>query len=121
MWSPDTQTSKLITDLGKTLCFALFFCVFVKGRYIPEPILKYIIAKIAKLVPHDGDLRTKLVNSGSFSKLQQIQMSASSDVKELIDNINKEFPIELVHFYNPKHATFIVVPRKNHPQNLKCV
>ncbi|CAM6016841.1 unnamed protein product [Sphagnum balticum] len=93
----------------------------LQGRYIPEPILKYIIAKIAKLVPNDGDFRTKLVNSGSFSKLQQIQMSASSDVKELIDNINKEFPIELVHFYNPKHATFIVVPPKNHPQNLKCV
>jgi hypothetical protein len=93
----------------------------VKGPYIREPILKYIIAKIAKLVANDGDFRTKLVNSGSFSKLQQIQMSASSDVKELIENINKEFPIELVHFYNPKHATFIVVPPKNQSQNLKCV
>lgn len=79
-----------------------FLCTVVQGPAIPDSILKYILAPIAKLVVHDVELRTKLVLSGTLSRLNKIQPTADARVKELIDKINDVYPSELLHFYAAK-------------------
>jgi hypothetical protein len=75
---------------------------------LPEGILKYVLAQIGKVVPHDQDAKTLFVTSGSFGKMQEIAVEASSEIKELIDNVNSAYPIEIVHYYSPGYSEILL-------------
>lgn len=67
---------------------------------MPEHVLRFVLAQIAKLAVHDKELRTKLVLSGSFGRIQELQLGAENETKELIDKINKTYPSEILSFYS---------------------
>jgi len=67
---------------------------------MPEHVLRFVLAQIAKLAVHDKELRTKLVLSGSFGRIQELQFGAENETKELIDKINKTYPSEILSFYS---------------------
>jgi len=40
--------------------------------------------------------------------MQELAVEASSDIKELIDNVNCAYPIEIVHYYSPGYSEFLL-------------
>ncbi|MCO5560205.1 hypothetical protein L7F22_013815 [Adiantum nelumboides] len=77
----------------------------LQGPRLPEGILKFVVAQLAKVLPNDADARTRFVTSGGFEKLQKLQpLEPGSELKEHIDKINTYYPIELVHYYSPGYS-----------------
>ncbi|KAJ7536824.1 hypothetical protein O6H91_12G083500 [Diphasiastrum complanatum] len=80
----------------------------LQGPSLPEGIMKYVLAQLAKILSSDTDARTRFVTSGGFEKLQQLPVESGSELKELVDNINSAFPIELVHYYSPGYSELLL-------------
>lgn len=77
----------------------------LQGPRLPEGILKFVVAQLAKVLPNDADARTRFVTSGGFEKLQKLQpVEAGSELKEHVDKINTFYPIEIVHYYSPGYS-----------------
>ncbi|KAG0573116.1 hypothetical protein KC19_VG150400 [Ceratodon purpureus] len=108
--SEDLQTKckKAIKGICDRLTFFPALDKLMQGPPLPEGILKYILAQIGKVVPHDQDAKTLFVTSGSFAKMQEIAVEASSEIKEIIDNVNSAYPIEIVHYYSPGYSEILL-------------
>eukprot|EP01018_Ginkgo_biloba_P032891 Gb_28859 [translate_table: standard] len=76
----------------------------LQGPMLPEGILKFVLAQLAKILPNDADARTKFVTSGGFEKLQRLPMESGSELKEYMDKINSYYPIDIVHYYSPGYS-----------------
>eukprot|EP00249_Psilotum_nudum_P029019 c39130_g1_i1 orf=231-803(+) len=76
----------------------------LQGPGLPETILKFVLAQLAKILPNDPDSRTKFVTSGGFEKLQRLPVEPGSELKEHVDHINSCYPIEIVHYYSPGYS-----------------
>jgi hypothetical protein len=48
------------------------------------------------------------VQSGGFQKIQEIQADPGSKLREYIDEINREFPPEIVNYYSPAYADSLI-------------
>jgi len=78
---------------------------------MPEQCLKHVLAQIAKLVPTDVELRTKLLLSGSFARMQELQFGATEPIQALIVQITSAFPEEIRSFYHKsKYKVFECKP-----------
>jgi hypothetical protein len=78
---------------------------------MPEQCLKFVLAQIAKLVPTDVELRTKLLLSGSFARLQELHFGATEAVQDLIEKITAAYPEEIRSFYHKsKYKVFECKP-----------
>ncbi|GBP19896.1 Sperm-associated antigen 6 [Eumeta japonica] len=67
----------------------------------PPPILKYILAQYAKILPNDAQARRLFVTTGALKKIQEIEAEPGSSLKEYINIINSCFPEEIVRYYTP--------------------
>ncbi|XP_073389972.1 uncharacterized protein [Physcomitrium patens] len=72
----------------------------LNGPIMPEQCLKLVLIQIAKLVPTSVELQTKLLLSGSFARLQELQLGAAETIVELIEKIASVYPEEIRSFYN---------------------
>lgn len=81
---------------------------------MPEQCLKHVLAQIAKLVPTDVELRTKLLLSGSFARMQELQFGAADTIQELIVKITSAYPEEIRSFYHK--SKYKVFECKPHPR-----
>lgn len=70
--------------------------------------MKYVVQQLSKIIPNDNDARTKFVTSGGFAKVQQIQAEQGSEMREYIDNMNKAYPVEIVHYYSPGYSEILL-------------
>ena len=78
---------------------------------MPEECLRMVLAQIAKLVPTDVELRTKLLLSGSFARLQELHFGAVEAIQDLIVKITNAYPEEIRTFYHKsKYRVFECKP-----------
>lgn len=84
--------------------------LFYQGPALPEGLLKYVLAQIAKIIPNDVDAKTKFVTSGAFEKIQILceSLEPGSELREYVDNINNCYPIEIVHYYSPGYSETLI-------------
>ena len=66
-------------------------------------ILKYVVARFAVILPNNIELRKNFISTGGFKRIQEIKSSASSESKllEYINEINSQFPTEVINYYSP--------------------
>ncbi|XP_041986246.1 sperm-associated antigen 6-like [Aricia agestis] len=67
----------------------------------PNDILKYVLAQYAKILPNDARARRLFVTSGALKRIQEIDSTPGTSLKEYINIINSCFPEEIVRYYTP--------------------
>ena len=74
----------------------------------PQNILKYVVAQFAKMLPQSLDARKSFLQSGGFQKVQEIKAPAGSKLKGYIDEINSQFPTDIVQYYSPEYSNTLL-------------
>ena len=77
-------------------------------RGLPEGIVKYTLAQIAKVLPNDAAGRHDFVTSGGFAVVQQLDAAAGNKLKEHVDIINSCYPEEIVKYYSPGYSAALL-------------
>lgn len=54
------------------------------------------------------------MQSGGFSKIQEIQAEAGSKLREYIDEINSHYPADIVNYYSPDYAKNLLGKLEDH-------
>ncbi|CAM6103253.1 unnamed protein product [Calypogeia fissa] len=108
--SEDLQTKckKAFKSIVDRLTYFPALDSLFQGPPLPEELMKYVVQQLSKIIPNDNDARTKFVTSGGFAKVQQIQAEQGSEMREYIDNMNKAYPIEIVHYYSPGYSEILL-------------
>ncbi len=77
----------------------------------PLPILKSVILQFSKILPNDVAMRRQFVTSGALQRLQEVSTmskkdpeSASAQLDDLVNTINKCFPDEVIKYYSPGYS-----------------
>ena len=77
----------------------------------PLPILKSVILQFSKILPNDVGMRRQFVTSGALQRLQEVASlakkdpeSASAQLDDLVNTINKCFPDEVIKYYSPGYS-----------------
>lgn len=67
-------------------------------------ILKYVCEQFAKVLPTSLEAKRTFVQSGGFSRIQEIKCDQSSKLAEHIRAINELYPGDIVNYYSPDYA-----------------
>ena len=70
----------------------------------PNNILTYVCAQFAKVLPQNTEAKRTFVQSGGFQKIQEIQAEPGSKLREYIEEINSQYPADVVNYYSPNYA-----------------
>mmetsp|Transcript_94619 Transcript_94619/g.305485 ORF Transcript_94619/g.305485 Transcript_94619/m.305485 type:complete len:507 (+) Transcript_94619:71-1591(+) len=74
----------------------------------PPNILKHVVQQFAKVLPSNLEARRSFVQSGGLGKIQEVRAEAGSKLHEYIDDINRLYPQEIVHYYSPNYADQLI-------------
>ncbi len=74
----------------------------------PNNILTYVCAQFAKVLPTNLEAKRTFVQSGGFQKIQEIQGEPGSKLREYIDEINSQYPPDIVNYYSPNYADTLI-------------
>ena len=74
----------------------------------PNNILTYVCAQFAKVLPQNLEARRTFVQSGGFQKIQEIQADPASKLSEYINEINGQYPPDVVNYYSPNYAEGLI-------------
>lgn len=74
----------------------------------PPNIMKYIVEQFAKTLPQNIEYKRSFLQSGGFQTIQKIKAAPGSKLREFIDEINNQFPPEIVQYYSPDYATSLL-------------
>ncbi len=67
----------------------------------PTDILQYVLHQFAKTLPHEHSARKSFIQSGGLKKIQEIKVEVGSKLKQYIDEINAQYPQEIIQYYSP--------------------
>jgi len=83
----------------------------------PHNILKYVVEQFAKVLPHDKQSCRSFVQSGGLQKIQEINAEVGSKLHEFIDEINQNYPPEVIQYYSPNYAELLLKKMDEAPFN----
>jgi hypothetical protein len=63
-----------------------------------------VCEQFAKVLPTSLEAKRTFVQSGGFSKIQEIKCDPNSKLAEHIRDINNEYPPDVVNYYSPDYA-----------------
>ena len=70
----------------------------------PENILKHILQQYVKNLKGSTSEMRNFAQNGGLQKLQELKSKVKEKNKNLIDEINSFYPIEIVKYYSPDYA-----------------
>lgn len=70
----------------------------------PVNILKHVLIQFKKCLPNDVQARRNFVQSGGLQIVQELNESVGGKLSEIIEDINKCYPAEIVQYYSPGYS-----------------
>jgi len=80
----------------------------------PPNILKYVVQQFSKVLPHDAAARRSFVQSGGLQKIQEVKAEVGSKLHDYIDEINMQYPPEIVQYYSPNFTETLLKKMDEH-------
>jgi hypothetical protein len=104
--------------IEKTITFEALEPMLNTGT--PLAVLKGVVVQFSKILPNDVQMRRQFVTSGALQRLQEISVmskkdpeSASAQLDDLINIINKCFPDEVIKYYSPGYSDALLKKIEN--------
>jgi hypothetical protein len=73
-----------------------------------EPVLKHVVAQIAKVLKANQPARRPFAEKGSLKKLQEIQAAPESKLQSAINEINDLYPPEVTQHYSADYMNSLM-------------
>ena len=84
----------------------------------PDEILIYVLNQFKKILPSDPNAKKNFVLSGGLKSIQQKSNSENPKLRLCIEDINSNYPQEIVQYYSPDYAeTLIKKLDEDNPQS----
>jgi hypothetical protein len=65
-------------------------------------------------LPQNLEAKKTFIQSGGFQKIQEIQAEPGGKLKEHIEEINHQYPSEVVNYYSPDYAKNLLARIEDH-------
>lgn len=73
-------------------------------RNVEHSIMRLVLEQLSKVLEHDPQGRSQFVHSGGLALLQQMAEAPDSQLADVIDDINRQYPEEIVMHYSPSYS-----------------
>lgn len=70
----------------------------------PVNVLKHVLIQFKNCLPNDVQARRNFVQSGGLQIVQQLNEAVGGQLSEIIEEINKCYPPEIVQYYSPGYS-----------------
>lgn len=74
----------------------------------PDEILIYVLNQFKKILPTDPNAKKNFVLSGGLKNIQKKSNSENSKLRLCIEDINSNYPQEIVQYYSPDYADTLI-------------
>ena len=74
----------------------------------PDEILLYVLNQFKKILPTDPNAKKNFVLSGGLRTIQQKANTTNSKLRLCIEEINSNYPQEIVQYYSPDYAETLI-------------
>ncbi len=73
-------------------------------RSLPESIMRMVLEQVGKVLAADPESRRLFVNSGGLAAVQQMAEAPGTNLREVVEVINSNYPEEIVKYYSPGYS-----------------
>ena len=73
-------------------------------RSLPESIMRMVLEQVGEVLAADPESRRLFVNSGGLAAVQQMAEAPGTNLREVVEVINSNYPEEIVKYYSPGYS-----------------